>query len=310
MIASFVITFREALEAALIVGIVLGYLARTGQTRYNRVVYMAIGAAVAASIAGAALFNSIAGGFTGRAEQIFEGATMLIGAALLTTMILWMMGQRRVATELREKVATTVAEARRLGLFALVFVSVLREGIETVIFLGAASFAATDYSLVGALGGLLVAGLLGYAIFAGSMRLDLGKFFTVTSILLILFAAGLAAHGVHELQEAGMIPVVVEHVWDLNPALNPNGSYPLLHENGSLGSVLKALFGYNGNPSLLEVVTYLSYLLLVVVLWRRAASQRKAAQVEVPVAPTRTSSGDVPVKGTAESAHKPEIVSP
>jgi len=291
MIASFVITFREALEAALIVGIVLGYLARTRQTRYNRIVYLAIGAAVAASIAGAALFNSIAGGFTGRAEQIFEGATMLIGAALLTTMILWMMGQRRVAAELREKVATTVAEAHRLGLFALVFVSVLREGIETVIFLGAASFTSTDYSLVGALGGLLLAGLLGYAIFAGSMRLDLAKFFTVTSILLILFAAGLAAHGVHELQEAGMIPVVVEHIWDINPALNPNGSYPLLHENGSLGSVLKALFGYNGNPSLLEVVTYLAYLLLVFVLWRRVAGQRKAAQVKVPPAPPQTRSG-------------------
>ena len=291
MIASFVITFREALEAALIVGIVLGYLARTRQARYNRIVYLAIGAAVAASIAGAALFNSIAGGFTGRAEQIFEGATMLIGAALLTTMILWMMGQRRVAAELREKVATTVAEAHRLGLFALVFVSVLREGIETVIFLGAASFTSTDYSLVGALGGLLLAGLLGYAIFAGSMRLDLAKFFTVTSILLILFAAGLAAHGVHELQEAGMIPVVVEHIWDINPALNPNGSYPLLHENGSLGSVLKALFGYDGNPSLLEVVTYLAYLLLVFVLWRRVAGQRKAAQVKVPPAPPQTRSG-------------------
>ena len=309
MIASFVITFREALEAALIVGIVLGYLARTRQAQYNRIVYLAIGAAVAASIAGAALFNSIAGGFTGRAEQIFEGATMLIGAALLTTMILWMMGQRRVAAELREKVATTVAEAHRLGLFALVFVSVLREGIETVIFLGAASFSSTDYSLVGALGGLLLAGLLGYAIFAGSMRLDLAKFFTVTSILLILFAAGLAAHGVHELQEAGMIPVVVEHIWDINPALNPNGSYPLLHENGSLGSVLKALFGYDGNPSLLEVVTYLAYLLLVFVLWRRVAGQRKAAQVKVPPAPPQTRSGGMLAKGTAESPHKPEVVS-
>ncbi|HUW94757.1 MAG TPA: hypothetical protein VMW58_03150, partial [Anaerolineae bacterium] len=101
----------------------------------------------------------------------------------------------------------------------------------------------------------------------------------------------LAAHGVHELQEAGMIPVVVEHIWDINPALNPNGSYPLLHENGSLGSVLKALFGYNGNPSLLEVVTYLAYLLLVFVLWRRVAGQRKAAQVKVPPAPPQTRSG-------------------
>jgi high-affinity iron transporter len=278
MIASFVITFREALEAALIVGIVLGYLARTKQTRYNTVVYLAIAAAVAASIAGALLFTRVAGGFTGRAEEIFEGVTMLVGAGLLTTMILWMMKQRPVAAELRERVATEIAQAHVVGLFSLVFVSVLREGIETVIFLGAASFVSADSNLIGALAGLLAAVVLGYLIFAGSMRLDLRRFFTVTSILLILFAAGLVAHGVHELQEAGVIPVLVEHVWDINPALNPDGSYPLLHENGFLGSVLKALVGYNGNPSLLEVMSYLGYLVLVSVLWRRSGGERKAAE--------------------------------
>ena len=274
MIASFVITFREVLEAALIVGIVLGYLAKTNQTKYNRIVYLAIGAAIAASVAGALAFTRIAGGFTGRVEQIFEGAAMLIGAALLTTMILWMMKQREVASELRERVAAEVAESHRLGLFALVFVSVLREGIETVIFLGAASFVSAGNSLIGALAGLLAAVVLGYAIFAGSMKLDLKKFFTVTSILLILFAAGLVAHGVHELQEAGIVPVVVEHVWDINPALNPDGSYPLLHENGLVGSILQTLVGYNGNPSLLEVVSYVGYLLLVFGLWRRIENPR------------------------------------
>jgi high-affinity iron transporter len=284
MIASFFIAFREALEAALIVGIVLGYLARTGQTRYRRVVYLALGAAVAASLAGAALFNTLAGGFTGRAEQIFEATTMLIGAGLLTTMILWMMGQRRVAEELREQVATTVAGAHRLGLFALVFVSVLREGIESVIFLGAASFAAGGNNLAGAVAGLLAAGLLGYAIFAGSMRLDLKKFFTVTSILLILFAAGLVAQGVHELQEAHILPAIVEHVWDVNPALNPDGSYPLFHEDGALGSILKALFGYDGDPSLLEVASYLVYLSLAFSLWRGITRRQKAVGVQNPEA--------------------------
>lgn len=278
MIASFVITFREALEAALIVGIVLGYLARTKQTRYNNVVYLAIAAAVAASFAGALLFTRVAGGFTGRAEEIFEGVTMLVGAGLLTTMILWMMKQKNVAAELRERVATEIAQAQVVGLFSLVFVSVLREGIETVIFLGAASFVSTDSNLIGALAGLLAAVVLGYLIFAGSMRLDLRKFFTITSILLILFAAGLVAHGVHELQEAGMIPVLVEHVWDINPALNPDGSYPLLHENGFVGSVLKALVGYNGNPSLLEVMSYLGYLGLVSILWRRSGDERQPAE--------------------------------
>ncbi len=307
MIASFVITFREALEAALIVGIVLGYLSKTNQTKYNRIVYLAIGAAIAASIAGAVAFTRLAGGFTGRAEEIFEGAAMLIGAALLTTMILWMMRQRHVAAELRERVATEVAESHRFGLFALVFVSVLREGIETVIFLGAASFVSVDNSLIGALAGLLAAVVLGYAIFAGSMRLDLKKFFTLTSILLILFAAGLVAHGVHELQEAGIIPVVVEHVWDINPALNPDGSYPLLHENGLVGSILKTLVGYNGNPSLLEVVSYVGYLLLVFVLWRRIENQRKVedlrierqAEVSESAATVAPAGGDKPTQESA-----------
>jgi high-affinity iron transporter len=283
MIASFVITFREALEAALIVGIVLGYLARTGQTRYHRVVYLALGAAVAASLAGAALFNTLAGGFTGRAEQIFEGATMLLGAALLTTMILWMMRQRGIASELSERVATEVAQAHRLGLFSLVFVSVLREGIETVIFLGAASLAAGS-SLFGALAGLLSAGFLGYFVFTGSKRLELKRFFTVTSILLILFAAGLVAQGVHELQEAGMLPVLVEHLWDINPPLNADGSYPLWHENGHVGSILKSLLGYNGNPSLLEVASYLFYLLLAFTLWRGIARRQEAVGARNPEA--------------------------
>ncbi len=279
MIASFIIMFRESLEAALIVGIVLSYLARTKQTKYNNVVYISVASAVFASIVGALLFNTLAGGFTGRAEEIFEGVVMLIGASLLTTMILWMLKQRHIATELQDKVATKVAEAHRFGLFSLVFVAVLREGIETVIFLGAASFASTQNNLIGALAGIAAAVLLGYAIFVGSMKINLKRFFNITSILLILFAAGLVAQGVHELQEAGVIPTVIEHVWDINPPVNPDGSYPVLHEQGYVGSILKGLFGYNGNPSLLELLAYGLYLLLVFGWWRRIDRAHRVAQV-------------------------------
>ena len=85
---------------------------------------------------------------------------------------------------------------------------------------------------------------------------------------MIFFAAGLVAYGIHELQEAGVIPIIIEHVWDINPPLNPDGSYPLLHENGYIGSILKGLLGYNGNPSLIEVLSYSIYLVLVLGLWR------------------------------------------
>jgi len=268
MIESFIITFRETLEVALIVGIILSYLVRAKQTKYNNIVYIGVASGIVASVIGALLFNYLAGGFTGRAEEIFEGITMLVGALLLTTMILWMMKQKHIAKELEHKVATKISETYKLGLFLLVFVAVLREGIETVIFLGATSFVSTNNNLIGALIGVIAAIILGYAIFVGSMKINVKKFFNITSIILILFAAGLVAHGVHEFQEAGVIPTVIEHVWDINPEVNPNGSYPLLHEKGYVGSILKGLLGYNGDPSLIEVLSYLVYLVIVFVLWR------------------------------------------
>jgi len=278
MVPSFLITFRETLEAALVVGIVLSYLFRTKQAKYNSVVYMSVVVGILASIGSAWLFMRLAGGFTGRAEEVFEGVTMLIGALLLTTMILWMMRQRHIARELEGRVAAEVAGAHRLGLFSLVFIAVLREGIETVIFLGAASLASTSNNVIGALAGIVAAITLSYAMFVGSRNINIKTFFNVTSILLILFAAGLVAQGVHELQEARLVPVGIEHVWDVNPAVNPDGSYPILHEQGYIGGLLKSLFGYNGNPSLVEVLSYLAYLIVVVVLWRNV--KREALKVE------------------------------
>ena len=140
---------------------------------------------------GALLFVNIAGGFEGTAEQLFEGSVMLFGAALLTTMIFWMMQQKHIARELNEKASSTLQEAGKAGLFFLVFVSVLREGIETVIFLGAASFQGSDYSIVGALLGIFAAIILGYLMFVGSRKVNIKKFFQATTILLVLFSAGL-----------------------------------------------------------------------------------------------------------------------
>jgi len=269
MIPSFIITFREALEAALVVGIVLSYLVRTRQTQYNNVVYLGVVSGIVASIIGAILFTTIAGGFAGKAEKIFEGITMLVGALLLTTMILWMMKQKQIARELEHRVASELTKTHRFGLCLLVFTAVLREGIETVIFLSAASFVSSNNSIIGALAGITAAILLGYAIFLGSKKINIKKFFNITSILLILFAAGLVAHGIHELQEAKIIPTIIEHIWDINPSVAPDGAYPLLHEKGYIGSILESLFGYNANPSLIEVLSYIAYLLSVFALWKR-----------------------------------------
>lgn len=266
MISSFIITFREILEAALIVGIILSYLARTKQIKYNNVVYLGVISGIVASVFGAWIFTGIAGGFTGRAEQVFEGITMLIGALLLTTMIIWMMKQKHIARELEHKVTAEINEAHRFGLYLLVLVSVLREGVETVIFLGAANFVSTDNNLIGSVAGIIAAIILGYAIFVGSMKINLKKFFNITGVLLILFAAGLVAHGIHEFQEAAIIPTVIEHVWNINP---------ILSENGRIGGLLNGLFGYNGEPSLVEVLIYLAYLAIVLALWKNIEKVHK-----------------------------------
>ena len=274
MLSEFIITFRETLEVALIVGIILSYLTKTKETRYNPVVYVGLVAGLVASVIGAILFNTLAGGFEGAAEQIFEGITMLLGAIMLTTMILWMMKQGKIAEKLEAQVAVHLSTAQRFDLFLLVFLAVLREGIETVIFLNAAAIATGGNSLLGATLGIGAAVVLGYLIFVAAVRVPLKKYFTVTSVLLLLFAAGLVAHGVHEFEEAGVLPIIVEHVWDINPALNLDGSYPALHEKGLIGEFLKGLFGYNGNPSLLEVFSYVVYLIVLGFAWKRIMAKK------------------------------------
>ena len=270
MFSSFIITFRETLEAALIIGIVLSFLIRIKQTQYNKFVYLGLISGIAASIIGAFGFNVMAGGFTGKTEEIFEGITMLIGVVLLTTMIFWMMKQKNIAQELEQKVEVEIHEANKVGLFLLIFIAVLREGIETVIFLGAASFVSESNIIISAITGIITAIFLGYLLFVGAKKINIKLFFNITSVLLILFAAGLAAHGIHELQEAKLIPTSIEHVWDINPSVSPDGSYPALHEKGYIGIILKELFGYNGNPSLIELISYIAYLSFAYLFWKKS----------------------------------------
>ena len=271
--SSFLITSRETLEAALVVGVVMAYLTKTNNNQYKKTVYYGIVFGVILSILAAVAFTLLSGGFEGREEEIFEGFTMLFAAVLLTTMILWMMKQRNIAKTIENKVASHIAKAEynstyAIGLFALIMVAVLREGVETVIFFGALNYS-SGISFFGATLGIITAIGIGYLFFVGSRKINLRKFFTISSIFLILISAGLVAHGIHELQEAALIPTLVEHVWDINPAVTREGVYPLLHENGLIGSFLKGLFGYNGNPSLLELLFYFAYLGIIFYIYRR-----------------------------------------
>lgn len=276
---SFIITFRETLEAALIIGIILAFLNKTNQTQYNKHVYFGTIAAIIGSLIAAIAFNVFLGGFEGQNEEIFEGILMITGTVLISWMILWMMQQRHIAQKLETEVSKSIQSHNAIAIAGIVFVSVLREGVETVIFLGALGLKeGTQISLAGGIIGVIGAVLLGYALFKHFLKIKLKTVFNTTSILLILFAAGLLAHGIHEFEEAGIIPITIEHVWDINPPLNPDKSFPLLHEKGLIGSIATGLFGYNANPSLTEVIAYLGYLTAMYFLWKKNQPKQKMKQ--------------------------------
>ena len=270
------VTTREGLEASLIVGIVLGYLAKTENRSYFRLIWFGTAAAVALSIAkGAALFFTV-GELEGRAEQIFEGIAMLSAVTVLTWMIFWMRKQAvNIKRELEARLAHAIAAGSAVGLASVVFFAVLREGWETALFLFAISESSTPLATgVGAVIGLVLSISLGVVLYMGSRRLNLRQFFTATGILLIVFAAGLLAHATHEFQEAAILPQTIEHVWNTNA---------LVSENSHTGEFLKALFGYNGDPSLIEVGIWAVYLAAALVFflrplvsWRRAPSPAQA----------------------------------
>ena len=269
MAAGFVVLLRETLEAALLVAVVVGYVWRSELAGGVRLVAIGTILGVGASVLVAVAFQRLAGGFEGRGEQTFEGIVMVAGAALLTTMIVWVSRQ----ASLERQIERSLSRSGRWGLLLLVSLSILREGVESVIFVSAAAAGGASGLLVGSLLGIAGALILALLLFRGALRMRLRTFFALTNVILILFAAGLVARGVHELQEAELLPTVVEHVWNLNPPAPPEGPFPAMHEKGVVGSFAQSLFGYNGDPSLLELVAYLTYLAGALSAWRLLAAR-------------------------------------
>jgi len=262
MLASFILSLREGLEAALIIGLLLGSLRKLGQVEGQRTIWVGTGLAVVVSTLAGILLNLLGASFQGRAEEIFEGITMLLAAVILTWMIFWMKTQaRKVNQKLEADIKGALLKNSGFALFSLAFVAVIREGVELAIFLTAAAVDSEGLEILTGAGlGLAAAFVLAFLLFKSLIRLNLTRFFQITSIILILFAAGLVAHGIHEFNEAGIIPPIIEHIWDVNH---------ILDEKSTLGSILGTLLGYNGNPSLTEVGGYLTYLLVIGISWFR-----------------------------------------
>ncbi len=276
-LAGSLIGLREAVEAALIIGVLMTWLVRSNRGSLSNWIWYGVGAGIAASLVVAALFAWVWGGLESfeEHEALFEGVLEIFAALLLTLVIVHFI-RHPSARELENWADEAFKQKHGMGLFLISFLSVWREGSETVVFIGAGT-EGTD-AIVGVFFGIVVATGFAYAFFARGMEIDISKLFKITNVLLILFAAGMVAHGFHELQEAGVAPVVVEEVWDVNPEVDSETTYPLLHEKGAIGGIFKALFGWNGNPSLLEVLAWCGYTGGMLFLLSRGSEKQRRMQ--------------------------------
>jgi high-affinity iron transporter len=258
--AAFIITLREGIEAALIVSILLAYLRQLGRQDLSRLVWWGTAPAFLVSFGiGTAIF--VAGAeFEGSSEEIFGGLATLIAVGVLTWMIFWMRRQgARIKAELEQRVNFALV-AGGGALAALAFFAVLREGIETALFLFAAAEGTAVESggvgaqLFGAIMGLALAIVLAALLYRGAIRMNLRSFFRLTGLILIVVAAGLFANGIHELQEAGWFPFLERTAFDFTATLPDDSGF---------GAVLRGLLGYNADPTTLEVIAWLAYLVIV-----------------------------------------------
>jgi high-affinity iron transporter len=259
---------REGVEAALIVAIICAYLAKTGNARYFPKVFVGAGLAlVLSAILGLGLYFTV-GSFQEPYEQLFEAATLLVAAGVVTWMLFWMRRQAAsVKGQLQAAVDRALDDGSVTALAILAFVAVIREGIETALFLTGQAASADQgaiWVLVGAVVGLAIAALLGIGFYHGSRRLNLAIFFRWTGIALVFIAGGLVAKAVHELIEINVISIGTQTLIDVSAIL------PHADDGGSIaGQFLHALFGYTSTPEVITFVAWLTYVVVVLALFLR-----------------------------------------
>jgi len=260
MTGAFFITLREGLEAVLIVGIIAAYLVRIGRRDAAKLVAIGVAAAILLSATIGVAVVATLGRLPIVVQETFEGFAALLAVVVLTWMLFWMRRQgRAMKGELEASVDAALDRGSTWALVGLAFVAVLREGLETVLFLLAVLGSSGDVAtaMVWAIAGLVASAAIGFAIFAFGVRVNLRIFFTATGIILIFVAAGLCAYAVHDFTEAGWLPLTPV-AFDLSS---------MLPESSPLGSVLAGLLGYRAAPTVSELAAYLAYLIPVLLLF-------------------------------------------
>jgi high-affinity iron transporter len=278
VIGNLLIGLREGLEAALVVSVLVAYLVKSGRRKHLPLVWIGTGGAALISLGFGAALTFGPSGLTFGAQETIGGSLSILAVGLVTWMIFWMAkASRGLASHLRSQVDSTDATPWSLMLIAALAVG--REGLETALFLWAATRAAvqegssTAEPLLGALIGLIIAAALGYAIYRGAIRINLTKFFTVTGAALIVIAAGVLAYGFHDLQEADVLPGGHLLAYDVSATIAPSSL---------LGTLVKGIFNISPSATLLEVAVWGSYVVVVGLLFVRAVRRGSRASTPSP----------------------------
>ena len=289
MLANFLIGLREGLEASLVVSILIAYLVKTGRRHDVRYLWTGVATAVVLVVIIFTTITIAIGSLPFRTQELVGGTLSILAAGLVTWMIFWM---RRTARGLKRELENELADAVALGPFAIgvvAFLTVGREGLETAaIMYGTVANAYQATPFLGAAGGLLVAVVLGYLIYRGAITVDLGKFFTITGYLLIVVAAGVLAYGIYDLQEASFLPHLTgdvggignlgNAVFDISSTIPPDSWY---------GTLLKGTVNFQPNPSWLQLIGWVCYLVPVLWLYSRRPKPAATRPVETSVSAGR-----------------------
>ena len=269
--ASFLITLREGLEVSLVLAILISYLVKTGRADETGAVWKGTGLAALLCVVVGIIINAAVGGLHGTAEQLVEGFIAVAAAIVLTWMIFWMRtNARTLGSELRQRVdaATTVS-----ALAAIAFVATVREGLETVLFLLSAETGSSSGAevVVGGLAGLVVSAILGWLIYKGGNRMNLRRFFQVTGVLLILFAAGLVGKAFHEFREALDLHSggLIDPAWTVESGLWAKGTFY---------DFMKGFFGWHKETEWIRLIAYFAYLVPVMWLFLKKPSTKAVEQ--------------------------------
>ncbi|MEU6430580.1 iron uptake transporter permease EfeU [Microbispora sp. NPDC046973] len=270
MFASYLIGLREGLEATLVVSILVAFLVKSDRRERLPMVWAGVGAAVALSVAFGALLTFTAAHLGTQQQEMFDAVTSLAATVFVTFMIFWMRtAARKMSGELREKMGAAL-ELGATAVVVVAFLSVAREGLETALLWFAAVQGATSSAspLIGITLGLLTAVALGWGLYRSALRINLTKFFTWTGLLLVLVAAGIFKYGVHDLQESGLVPGLSTQAFDISGVLDPTAWYSTL---------LSGMFNITPQPSVLEAVAWVVYLVPVLILFLRPAAKTPAS---------------------------------